>query len=191
MCVKRSFERISVDGQLSTNDTVILQCSGASGVVVEPETEDELRFGEALDALMRQLALLVVRDGEGARRVGRVVVRGGDDETVERGRPRGGQLAAGQDRAVRRRPQLGADHPGGRRGAARHRAAAGRHRDRGRAGVRARRLTSPHDAAALAEAVARDEVEYEIGLPGEGAETEVFFSDLGHEYVTINADYTT
>jgi glutamate N-acetyltransferase/amino-acid N-acetyltransferase len=30
-----------------------------------------------------------------------------------------------------------------------------------------------------------------IGLPGEGAETEVFFSDLSHEYVTINADYTT
>ena len=39
--------------------------------------------------------------------------------------------------------------------------------------------------------MARDEVEYEIGLPGEGVETEVFFSDLGHEYVTINADYTT
>ena len=37
----------------------------------------------------------------------------------------------------------------------------------------------------------RDEVEYEIGLPGEGAEAEVYFSDLGHEYVTINADYTT
>ena len=35
------------------------------------------------------------------------------------------------------------------------------------------------------------EVEYEIGLPGEGAETEVFFSDLGHGYVTINAEYTT
>ena len=35
------------------------------------------------------------------------------------------------------------------------------------------------------------EVEYEIGLPGEGAEAELFFSDLGHEYVTINADYTT
>ena len=30
-----------------------------------------------------------------------------------------------------------------------------------------------------------------LGLPGEGAETEVFFSDLSHEYVTINADYTT
>ena len=49
----------------------------------------------------------------------------------------------------------------------------------------------PHDADALAAAVQREEVEYEIGLPGDGAETELFFSDLGHEYVTINADYTT
>ena len=70
--MKRSFERVSVDGQLSTNDTVILQCSGESGVAVEPETEDELRFGEALDALMRQLALLVVarRRGRAARGTG-------------------------------------------------------------------------------------------------------------------------
>ena len=36
-----------------------------------------------------------------------------------------------------------------------------------------------------------DEVEYTVALPGEGVETEVFFSDLSHEYVTINADYTT
>jgi glutamate N-acetyltransferase/amino-acid N-acetyltransferase len=49
----------------------------------------------------------------------------------------------------------------------------------------------PFDAESLTAAVQRDEVEYEIGLPGSGAETEVFFSDLGHEYVTINADYTT
>ncbi len=41
VCVKRSFDRISVDGQLSTNDTAILMASGASGVTVEPETEDE------------------------------------------------------------------------------------------------------------------------------------------------------
>ena len=49
----------------------------------------------------------------------------------------------------------------------------------------------PHDALALAAAVQREEVELEIGLPGEGAEAELYFSDLGHEYVTINADYTT
>jgi glutamate N-acetyltransferase/amino-acid N-acetyltransferase len=57
--------------------------------------------------------------------------------------------------------------------------------------VCARGAFVPHDAAALAAAVAGDEVEYEIGLPGEGAEAEVYFSDLGHEYVTINAEYTT
>ena len=84
VCVKRSFERISVDGQLSTNDTVILQCSGASDVTVAAESEDELRFGEALDAVLRDLALLIVRDGEGAGRVGRVVVRGGDGAAAER-----------------------------------------------------------------------------------------------------------
>ena len=92
VCVRRSFERISVDGQLSTNDTVILQASGASGVTVAPESEDELRFGEALDAVMRQLALLVAADGEGARRVGRVVVRGGARGGGQRGRALGRQL---------------------------------------------------------------------------------------------------
>ena len=49
----------------------------------------------------------------------------------------------------------------------------------------------PHDAADLAQRVAGKEVEYEIGLPGEGAEAEVFFSDFGHGYITINAEYTT
>jgi len=49
----------------------------------------------------------------------------------------------------------------------------------------------PYDERALAEAVAGEEVEYTVGLPGEGAEAEVFFSDLSHEYVTINAEYTT
>jgi glutamate N-acetyltransferase/amino-acid N-acetyltransferase len=48
-----------------------------------------------------------------------------------------------------------------------------------------------YDEPALARAVQRDEVEYEIELPGDGVETEVFFSDLSHEYVTVNADYTT
>jgi len=83
VCVKRSFDRASVDGQLSTNDTAILMCSGASGVQIEPESEDELRFGEALDALLRQLAVMMVVDGEGAGRAARVVVRGGHDEAVE------------------------------------------------------------------------------------------------------------
>ena len=82
VCVKRSFDRASVDGQLSTNDTAILMCSGSSGVSVAPESEDELRFGEALDALLRALAIMMVADGEGAGRMARVVVRGGQPEAA-------------------------------------------------------------------------------------------------------------
>jgi len=45
VCVKRSFDRISVDGQLSTSDTVFALANGAGGVAVEPETPDELALG--------------------------------------------------------------------------------------------------------------------------------------------------
>jgi glutamate N-acetyltransferase/amino-acid N-acetyltransferase len=188
--VKRSFERISVDGQLSTSDTVILQCSGGSGVHIEPETEDELRFGEALDALLRQLALDIVGDGEGARRTGRVVVRGGDADAVDRvaravadsplvktalygGDPNWGRIIQAVGMALPETAPLPVDVM--------------------IEGIDVCRSGShvPHDPAAVAEAVKRDEVEYEIDLPGTGAETERFFSDLGHEYVTINAEYTT
>jgi len=190
VCVKRSFERVSVDGQLSTSDTVILQCSGESGVVIEPESKDELRFGEALDALLRQLALLVVRDGEGARRVGRGVVRGGDETPAARvARSVGGSplvktaLYGGDPNWGRIVQAAGSAMPG----------TAPLEVDVAIEGVPvcARGAYVPHDANALQQAVGREEVEYEVGLPGEGAEVELYFSDLGHEYVTINADYTT
>ncbi len=190
VCVKRSFDRISVDGQLSTNDSVFLLASGESGVEVVPESEDELRFGEALDAIMRQLAMLVVGDGEGAVRVGRVHVAGGHQEGVER--------AA---RAVANSPLVKAALHGGDPNWGRIAQSVGMALpgtaplplDIWIEGVQvcARGTAIPFDGGALSEAVAREEVEYAIGLPGEGAETEVFFSDLSHEYVTINAEYTT
>ena len=94
VCVKRSFDRCTVDGDLSTNDTAVLMASGASGVTIAPESEDELRFGEALDALLRQLAIMMVTDGEGAARIARVVVRGGSWGSAARStrsrRPRAG-----------------------------------------------------------------------------------------------------
>jgi glutamate N-acetyltransferase / amino-acid N-acetyltransferase len=188
--VKRSFERISVDGQLSTSDTVILQASGESGIRIEPESEDELRFGEALDATLRQLALMVVRDGEGARRVGRVLVHGGEIELVER------VARAVANSSLVKTALYGGDPNWGRIAQAVGMATAGLAPvplEISIEGVQvcARGARARYDEAALAEAVKRDEVEYEIGLPGSGAETEVFFSDLGHEYVTINADYTT
>jgi glutamate N-acetyltransferase/amino-acid N-acetyltransferase len=188
--VKRSFERVSVDGQLSTSDTVILQASGESGVRIEPETDDEVRFGEALDALLRQLALYIVRDGEGARRVCRVVVRGGDDGAVDR------VAQAVADSPLVKTALYGGDPNWGRIIQAVGMAMPGTAPlavDVAIEGVQVCRAGAyvPHDASALAEAVRGAEIEYEIGLPGEGAENERFFSDLGHEYVTLNAEYTT
>ena len=188
--VKRSFDRISVDGQLSTNDTAILMAGGGSGVDVAPESEDELRFGEALDAVMRQLALLIVHDGEGSRRAGRVVVRGGHDLHVE-----------GAARAIANSPLVKAALHGGDPNWGRIAQAVGMAlpdtaplaydvtiED---VPVCAAGVAVAYDEPGLTEAVAREEVEYVVDLPGEGMETEVFFSDLSHEYVTINSEYTT
>jgi glutamate N-acetyltransferase/amino-acid N-acetyltransferase len=190
VCVKRSFDRASVDGQLSTNDTAVLMCSGASGVAVAPESEDELRLGEALDALLRQLAVMIVADGEGARRIARVVVRGGQPDRIE--------AAA---RAVANSPLVKAALHGGDPNWGRIVQAVGGALpgpaalpvDVAIEGIRvcADGAAIPYDEPSLARAVQREEVEYEVELPGEGAETEVFLSDLSHEYVTINADYTT
>jgi len=194
VCVKRSFDRASVDGQLSTNDTAILICSGSSGVRVAPESEDELRFGEALDALLRALAIMMVADGEGAGRIARVVVHGGNQDGVE-----------AVARAVANSPLVkaalhGGDPNWGRIVQSAGAALAGRDWfatplavDVAIEGIQvcSAGAAIPYDQQALDAAVAGSEVEYELGLPGEGAETEVFFSDLSHEYVTVNADYTT
>jgi glutamate N-acetyltransferase/amino-acid N-acetyltransferase len=190
VCVKRSFERTSVDGQLSTNDTAIMMCSGASGVAVAPDSEDELRFGEGLDALLRALAIMVVADGEGAARIARVVVRGGHPPHVE--------AAA---RAVANSPLVKTALHGGDPNWGRIAQAVG--------GVLPGTVPLPlaiaiegiqvcaagaalaHDEEALQRAVQGEEVEFEVALPGEGSEAEVYFSDLSHEYIRINAEYTT
>ncbi|CAA9495469.1 MAG: Glutamate N-acetyltransferase @ N-acetylglutamate synthase [uncultured Solirubrobacterales bacterium] len=192
VCVKRSFDRISVDGQLSTSDTVYALASGASGVRVEQETEDELRFGQALDALLRQLALEIVADGEGASRVGRVVVRGGD-ELVE---PVARAIA---DSPLVKTALHGADPNFGRILQAAGQALAGRAPFVVDLEIEGRRVASagqehelsPAEWAALEREVAGPEVEIELTVPGSGGETEVFFSDLTREYVSINADYST
>jgi glutamate N-acetyltransferase/amino-acid N-acetyltransferase len=190
VCVKRSFDRCTVDGQLSTNDMATLMCSGESGVEVTPQSDEERLFGEALDALLRQLAIMMVADGEGAGRIARVLVRGGHGETVERaaravansplvkaalngGDPNWGRIVQAVGGALVGTAPLPLDlHIEGTQ-------------------VCAAGAAIPCDEQALREAVKGREVEYEVTLPGEGVETEVFFSDLSHDYVTINADYTT
>jgi glutamate N-acetyltransferase/amino-acid N-acetyltransferase len=188
--VRRSLERISVDGQLSTSDSVFCLASGASGVRVEPETGDELALGEAMDAVLRQLALEVVADGEGAGRIARVVVRG-EPAAVE-------PVA----RAIANSPLVKAALHGADPNFGRLLQAAGQVLaepvpiDLEIEGRRVASAGVAHDLeaaelGALEEAVRGPEVEYLVTLPGEGGETEVFFSDLSSDYVALNAEYTT
>lgn len=189
VCVKRSFDRISVDGQLSTSDTVFVQASGASGVAVVGQSEDELRLGEAIDAVMRQLALEIVSDGEGAKRVGRIVVRG-DPERVE---PVARAIANSN---LVKTALHGADPNFGR-----ILQAAGMALPRGEElicdlDIEGCRVVSAgmavaEDPQSLASLVVGPEVEYTLTLPGAGGETEVYFSDLSADYVHFNADYTS
>lgn len=192
VCVKRSFDRISVDGQLSTSDTVVALANGASGVRVEPESADELALGEALDALLRQLALEIVHDGEGARRVGRIVVTG---------RPEAVEPVA---RSIANSPLVKTALHGGDPNFGRILQAAGQAWPRGEPFVadleiEGRQLVSAGDAIGLSledlrslgELVQGSEIEYALTLPGEGGEAEVFFSDLSTAYVAYNAEYTS
>jgi len=191
VCVARSFERISVDAQLSTSDTVIVFANGRAGVAVEQRTRDELLLGEALDALMRQLALEIVADGEGARRIARVVVRGDPDrvEAVARAvadsplvktalhgaDPNFGRILCATGMSLRGEPFLVDLEIEGRQVAS--------------GGVALE--IDGDEWRTLEQAVQGDEVEYVLTIPGDGGETELFFSDLSHDYVTLNAEYTT
>ena len=192
VCVKRSFDRISVDGQLSTSDTVFALANGASGVRVEPESPDELVLGEALDALLRQLALEIVADGEGSRRVGRIVVEGA---------PNAVEPVA---RSIANSPLVKTALHGGDPNFGRILQAAGAAWPPGDPFVadleiEGRQLVSAGDAIGLnaadlrelEELVSGDEVEYVLTIPGEGGQTEVFFSDLGPDYARFNAEYTS
>ena len=76
--VARSYNRISVDGDTSTNDTLALVANGASGV--SPAGEDRLHFQQALNSVAESLAEQIVRDGEGARKLIRIEVSGAADE---------------------------------------------------------------------------------------------------------------
>jgi glutamate N-acetyltransferase / amino-acid N-acetyltransferase len=162
-----SMERITVDGQMSTNDTVLLQASGAAGAPLP---------GGLLEAVLLQLAIEIVADGEGATRVGRVDVTG----------------AAGPDeadrvaRAIANSPLVktalfGRDSNWGRIAQAAGMALAGEELDE----LGPDRIQAAELAAELPEA------ELSIHLGRGDARGHMYFSDLTHDYIRINAEYTT
>ena len=72
--VERSYNRISVDGDTSTNDTLVLLANGASGV--RPDPRELLKVEEGIVQVMESLAQAIARDGEGARKFITILVSG-------------------------------------------------------------------------------------------------------------------
>ncbi|HZA59693.1 MAG TPA: bifunctional ornithine acetyltransferase/N-acetylglutamate synthase [Solirubrobacterales bacterium] len=162
-----SMERITVDGQMSTNDTVLLQATGAAG---RPLPEG------LLDAVLLQLALKIAADGEGATRVGRIQVREArDDAEAERV-----ARAIGNSPLVKT-ALFGRDPNWGRIAQAAGQALAGEELEE----LGPDRI----DATELGAETAEPELGIALGR-GEGA-AHLYFSDLTYDYVRINAEYTT
>src|SRR5215469_126765 len=75
--VEQSFNCITVDGDMSTNDTAICLANGQAGIPpIEPDREEYSRFAEGLNFVTRQLARMIVEDGEGATKFVEVHVKG-------------------------------------------------------------------------------------------------------------------
>jgi glutamate N-acetyltransferase / amino-acid N-acetyltransferase len=184
--VDASFNSISVDGECSTNDAVVLLANGASGAARDDET-----FAEALDAVCRDLAGQIVADGEGMTVLAEIAVSGA--------------ASAAEAKAVARRiatsalvktALFGRDANWGRVLAA----AGSAPYNGGYAGLDPERLTLRFNGTAVVVAGAPQPVEPELegttctieldlGI-GDG-EAQYLTSDLSYDYVRINADYRT
>jgi glutamate N-acetyltransferase/amino-acid N-acetyltransferase len=187
--VQRSFNRISVDGSASTNDSVFVLANGASGVTVSGA--DEEAFAVALERLLLRLAKLVVADGEGSSRIARYEVVGAIDGSHAEAAVR----AVAENQLVRCALH-GADPNWGRILMALGASSAEVAPDRIDLWIDGVQLVAAGAGIDGAEEDAREalgapEVSVRIGLgQGEGSAI-VYASDLSQEYVRINSEYST
>jgi len=182
--VDQSFNAISVDGDTSTNDTVLLLASGKG-----PQGKELGDFQRALNDVCRELAWMIVRDGEGATRVMELVVRGARSE-------RDARLAA---HAIATSPLVKTALHGGDPNWGRILAAVGRSGARfsvKRVSLSAGPVTLVRDGEPAdyrekdaAKVFARERVPIVVDLGGGNASAVLLSSDLGHDYVSLNADY--
>jgi len=189
-----SFNRVTVDGETSTSDTLLLFANAAAGntPLRSPNGRDARAFEEALAEVAISLAREVARDGEGATRLVTVVVREA-------------RTPAEAERAARRIANsllvktalFGGDANWGRIlqtvGAGRVHLALERTQVRLGGVVVFRRGASagPAARARAARALRAREIEVEVRLGAGRAQTHVWTCDLSYDYVRINADYTT
>ncbi|WP_152191964.1 bifunctional glutamate N-acetyltransferase/amino-acid acetyltransferase ArgJ [Georgenia satyanarayanai] len=183
-----SFDRVDSDGAMSTNDTVILLASGASGVRPEPAA-----FQEALTSAAQQLARQLIADAEGASHDVAVTVTGGTDETA----------ALAVARAVTRSNLFKAAMFGNDPNWGRIIAAAGTVPedvapydplllDVTINGVQVCRAGGVGEDRSLVDLAADREIHVEIALhAGDAPPVTVWTNDLTHDYVHENSAYST
>ena len=195
--VERSFNAITVDGDTSTNDTVLLFATGKAtpgrqpGAPITEASDRRLRdFRRGLDAVLLDLALQVVRDGEGAQKLIRIEVTGAQDARAAR---RIG-LAIGNSPLVKT-AIAGEDANWGRIVMAVGKSGEAADRDRlairigGVSVARSGMVDPAYREGALDGHMKGREIgiEVDVGV-GRGRAT-VWTCDLTHGYVDINADY--
>ena len=189
--VEGTFNRISVDGDMSTNDTVLLLANGRSGVQVRSGSTSLRLFTAALQAVAERLSRLLVADGEGASRVMEIRVVGARSA-------REAQLCA---RQVATSPLVKTMLAGGDANVGRIAAAVGAsparfdpaqleiHIQRQRVVAGGRALPIP--ASAVRTLLRRPEVSVRIHLHAGSGSDHMATCDLTTEYVRINAGYAT
>jgi glutamate N-acetyltransferase / amino-acid N-acetyltransferase len=187
--VDQSFNRITVDGDTSTNDMVLVLASGASGVGIDKQGEEYDAFRVALTKVCADIALLIVRDGEGATRVAHVLVEGAATSKDA------DQIA----RTVAESPLVktalnGADANWGRVLGALGRAGVPLDIDGvdihlGDVWVCEGGAARTYDEAAAAKAMHEDPVRIRIRLRAGSASGWMWSCDLSHGYVDVNGSY--
>jgi glutamate N-acetyltransferase/amino-acid N-acetyltransferase len=183
----RSFNRITVDSDTSTSDMLLLFATGAAG---NAPGADVAEFAAALDAVLLDLALQVVRDGEGAQKLIRIDVTG----AVDSGSARRVALAVANSPLVKT-AVAGEDANWGRIVMAVGKAGEPADRDSLSVAVggvwMARRggvVPGYDEAPVVAHMRGRDiHIEIDLGL-GDGADT-AWTCDLTHGYIDINGSY--
>jgi glutamate N-acetyltransferase/amino-acid N-acetyltransferase len=191
--VAETLNAITVDGDTSTNDTVLLLANGAAGNrPVAPGTPDTRRFERTLANAFEELGRLIVLDGEGSGHLVEILVRGGrTDEQASR------VARAIATSTLCKCAFHGADPNWGRILCAAGNAGVplDQHRlDIGIAGVALVRRGTPPAGSALAAArrrMCRREFRVDVDLHAGRGCARILTSDLGVSYVHFNATYTT
>lgn len=189
---RTTFNRVTVDSDTSTNDTVVLLASGAAGG--DPITRSEAAYSavaEAIRLVSEQLARMLARDGEGATKLVTVTVTGARDEKDAEKAAR-----AIADSPLVKTALFGRDANWGRVAMAAGKS--GADMDPAElaitfAGIEVCRAGGavPFEEAAALEALSADEVSIDVDLGVGDARATLLTCDLTYEYVRINGEYRT